>query len=199
MNSLDARKALEVLRARCGQRTDVILSSGRTIAVWDIAWGCDTGDDFDHVTTNISPGPSEPHEIDFIYTSEISVIVDFSSGEILFEGPPGLRRLSSREQSLVRECLEYVLNSGALSGEFDTRMGVTQHTVQALLERWPEVDHCGDESPSVAVNNALNEVAHGLRISPDEWKRWFTGDRADVLSVYSSWAKANGLSTTGLR
>lgn len=194
MNFDQAKQALEILRSRCGQRTDVTLSSGRQIAVWDIAWGCDEGDEFDHITTNISQGPTPPHEVDFIFSSEISAMADPATGERLFEGPPGLRALSSREQATVRECLAYVLNSEALAGEFETRMGVSERTVQDLLERWPEVDHCGDDSPDVAVNNALNEVTHGLRISAADWKAWFTGERSDVHAVSASWAKARGRS-----
>ena len=126
MDSAQAERALQVLRGRSGQRTEVTLSSGRQIVVWNVAWGRDEGDEFDHLTTNISPEPAEPHEVDFIFSSEISTIMDPVTRETLFEGPPGLRVLTSGDQAIVRQCLEYVLHSGALSGEFETRMGVTE-------------------------------------------------------------------------
>jgi hypothetical protein len=46
------------------------------------------GDEFDHVTTNISPTPSAAHEIDFFFTSEIAAIADPDLGEVLFRGTP---------------------------------------------------------------------------------------------------------------
>ena len=45
---------------------------------------------------------------------------------------------SPNDQLTVRECLAYVLRSGALAGGFETRMGVTERTVEELLNRWPE-------------------------------------------------------------
>ena len=43
------------------------------------------GDDYDHVTTNASPGPSGEHTIDFFFTSEVARIEDAATGEVLFE------------------------------------------------------------------------------------------------------------------
>ena len=43
------------------------------------------GDDYDHVTTNASPGPSGEHTIDFFFTSEVACIEDAATGEVLFE------------------------------------------------------------------------------------------------------------------
>jgi len=78
-----ADKALQLLRARSGVRTDVTLTDGRTVPVWNVAWGRDIGDDYDHVTTNISPAPPTEDQVDFFYTDEIMVIVDPESGTVL--------------------------------------------------------------------------------------------------------------------
>ena len=197
MDPDQARQALGILRSRDGRQTEVILSSGRRIRVWNVAWGCDESDCFDHVTTNISPRPAEAHEIDFIFTGEISAIVDPFNDETLFQGPMGLRALSDQDQESVRRCLEYVVDSDALEDEFETRMGVTEQTVRELLNRWPELDHCGDQSAECAVNNALNEVVHGLRISDAEWDRKFERARADVAASYMNWARSRRLNSTG--
>jgi hypothetical protein len=69
-------------------------------------------------------------------------------------------------------------------------MGVTEQTVRELLNRWPEVDHCGDESAQIAVNNALNEVVNGLRISDIEWGRWWARPLADVATIYARWTRS---------
>lgn len=201
MSPEQGRKALEVLKTRQGRRTDVVLSSGHRLAVWDVAWGCDEGAKYEHLTTNISPGPGpdEPHTIDFVFTSEISELIEPVSGACLFEGPPGLRALAERDQEIIRACLRYVVESDALSGEFEARMGVPVRVVQDLLDRWPEIDHCGHSTPEVAVNNALNEVAHGLRISDATWHEEFRCSATYVQQVYRRWAAACGLKSTGVR
>ncbi len=73
-----------ILQERCGKWTLVELNANRCLRVFDIAWGRDTGNRFDHITTNISPGPIEPHSIDFFYTSEITRITVPETAEILF-------------------------------------------------------------------------------------------------------------------
>ena len=80
-----ARTALEVLRKRSPQITDVRLGDGRVLRVHNVAWGRDRGDDYDHVTTNISPSPSEEHTVDFFFTSEIEALIDPETESVLFE------------------------------------------------------------------------------------------------------------------
>ena len=102
-----------------------------------------------------------------------------------------LKDLSERDQTTIRRCLEYVLRSGALKGEFHTRMGVEEREVEEVLARWPEVDDSADQSPEcLAINNALNEVTHGIHISNEEWFRWFQGAREEVEATYSRWTRS---------
>jgi hypothetical protein len=77
-------RASKVLQERCGRWTVVELTENRTFRVFDIAWGRDMGDEFDHITTNTSPGPKEPHAIDFFFTSDVLRIVDPETGAVLF-------------------------------------------------------------------------------------------------------------------
>lgn len=74
-----------ILQERCGQWSVVHLFHGHCYRVFDIGWGRDMGDDYDHVTTNASPGPSGEHTIDFFFTSEVACIEDAATGEVLFE------------------------------------------------------------------------------------------------------------------
>jgi hypothetical protein len=43
--------------------------------VRNIAWGYDIGDEFAHVTTNVSPAV-EGASIDFFFTSEVRAVID---------------------------------------------------------------------------------------------------------------------------
>lgn len=78
-------RAAKTLQERCGRWTIVELTEERRFQVFDVAWGRDMGDTIDHITTNISPGPKEPHSIDFFFTSDVIRIVDPVSGEVLYQ------------------------------------------------------------------------------------------------------------------
>ena len=52
----------------------------------------------------------------------------------------------------IYQSLRYVLQSEALTGEFHTRMGVTEAEVQELLNNWPLPD---ERLPDrIAIHNA---------------------------------------------
>jgi hypothetical protein len=74
-----------ILQKHCGNWSLVELQSGQKLRVFDIAWGRDLGNEFDHITTNISPGPSDDHTIDFFFTSEVVRVEDEATGRVLFE------------------------------------------------------------------------------------------------------------------
>ena len=52
--------------------------------VFDIAWGRDIAADFDHITTNISLGPGGDPAIDFFHTSDVALLRDEKTCEILY-------------------------------------------------------------------------------------------------------------------
>jgi hypothetical protein len=74
---------LRLLRQRDGRLTKVVLGDGRTLAVFNIAWGHDVGDSFAHVTTNISPSV-EGADIDVFTTDSVVAIIDPATGTALF-------------------------------------------------------------------------------------------------------------------
>ena len=78
-------RASRILQERSGRWTLVELTGNRSFRVFDVAWGRDMGDEFDHITTNISPGPKEPHSLDFFFTSDVLKIIDPESGDVLFQ------------------------------------------------------------------------------------------------------------------
>ena len=58
------------------------MNDGRTFRVFNVAWGRDTGEHFDHITTNVSPRISE-EAVDLFNTSQILSLSD-ESGTILY-------------------------------------------------------------------------------------------------------------------
>lgn len=82
----------------------------------------------------------------------------------------------------------------------ETRLGVTEESVHALLGKWPEVDDNDDESDAcLAINNALNDLLHGLGISDEEAVAMTEADRSEMRRVYRKWAFNRGWTSTGVR
>ncbi len=70
----------------------MVLSQDRRLIVFDIAWGEDLEDDFEHITTNVSPGV-DGAVIDLFFTDEVVSVVDPNGGETLWQtdGMPNVR------------------------------------------------------------------------------------------------------------
>ena len=68
------KNIIDFFKGRDGFETKVELKNGRLISVWNIALGYDIGDEYAHITTNISPNIDNA-TIDFFFTNEISKIL----------------------------------------------------------------------------------------------------------------------------
>ena len=77
---------IEILTKRDGQDAVAKLEDGRCLNMWNIAWGYDTGDEFAHITTNISP-PDEAHDADFFFTSELAALIDPETDAMIYQPP----------------------------------------------------------------------------------------------------------------
>jgi len=86
------RLIVPLLQARDGRNTALKLSGQRALEVYNIAWGEDLGDDFDHLTTNISP-EVDGATVDLFFTDEVVSVIDPANGAVLWEadGAPNVR------------------------------------------------------------------------------------------------------------
>ena len=110
-----------------------------------------------------------------------------------------LRDLDNQDQALLRRCLEFVLEAEELEGQFETRLGVTPDEVRAIISRWPEAgDEADDSTATIAFNNAMNEIVHGLHVTKSDERR-LGASRGSVQALYFRWAQARGWTATGLR
>lgn len=75
---------IEILKSRDGRLTTVHLADKRALNVWNIAWGYDIGNEFAHITTNISPEIKNT-DIDYFYTNEILKIEDRLNVKTLYD------------------------------------------------------------------------------------------------------------------
>jgi hypothetical protein len=110
-----------------------------------------------------------------------------------------IESLTPETQTVVRRALAFVSTTRQFDDDFETRLGVDRSVFADILMRWPAVDDRDDGSlNAVAINNALNEVAHGLDLSADEWRQ-LGATRAQVRSAYVEWATSRGWHSNGLR
>ena len=74
---------INLLITRDGAPTLVSVLEGDSYTVLNIAWGYDFGDEYAHVTTNVSPFiPNAP--IDFFFTDCVTEVRDASTGTIIY-------------------------------------------------------------------------------------------------------------------
>jgi hypothetical protein len=78
-------EVLAALRASDGCATEVQLRDGRSLRVWNVAWGYDAGDSWAHITTNISPSVTG-EQVDYFYSHQVDRIAESDSGRLLL-GP----------------------------------------------------------------------------------------------------------------
>jgi hypothetical protein len=70
------------LQGRDGVLTEVELSNGSVLRVWNIACGYDAGDSWAHVSTNVSPDVPGEH-FDFFFTQDVRSVRAPESGDVL--------------------------------------------------------------------------------------------------------------------
>lgn len=109
--------------------------------------------------------------------------------------------LPEQDQSALLQCMTAIAeNQWIEDWEFDARLGLNRKALQAVISCWPDIDDSSAESDGfLAINNCMNEICHGLRISPGEWDRWFTMSKSQIEDSYRTWSRLRGRSSTGLR
>ena len=104
------------------------------------------------------------------------------------------------DQEVVLQCVRAIADGDAITeAEFQTRLGITREILRGIISRWPKIDdRRSDSDEFLAVNNCLNEVCHGIRLTPEEWALRFTESRDTVLQTYRNWLRLSG-SRGGIR
>jgi len=71
---------------RNGMPTIAVFKDGEETIIFNIAWGYDQGDEFAHITTNISP-EIDGASVDFFFSNELAALLDGESRTPLFKFP----------------------------------------------------------------------------------------------------------------
>jgi len=77
---------LALLQKRDGSPSQVVLRNGSLLTVFNVAWGYDMGDEYSHVTSNVSP-TVEGSAVDLFFTNDVDQVLDPATGVILFAWP----------------------------------------------------------------------------------------------------------------
>jgi hypothetical protein len=105
--------------------------------------------------------------------------------------------LSDEEVDLVKKVIQVVrplLGRGAR-----TRLGVSEESSNHILDQWPHIDDSSDSSDEcVLINNSLNEMINGIRISDEDVQKLIGVNKETLKSIYKKWAKARGWNRTGI-
>jgi len=111
-----------------------------------------------------------------------------------------LKDLTKADQELVLQCLRAITDGEIEDWEFQTRLGITRLVVKRMIVEWPEVDDEVENSDGfLAINNCMNEICHGIRLSPEEWALRFTQSRDAVTLAYKNWLRLGGQTHGGIR
>lgn len=79
--------------------------------------------------------------------------------------------------------------------DFHTRLGVHPEAMRQLLSAWPNIDDAYESDAYLAINNAMNDLLHGVGISDEKAIEISGVDRAEMRRIYVKWTGERG---TGL-
>ena len=111
------------------------------------------------------------------------------------------KHLSPNEKEMVLKCMKAIADGPEIEDwEFHTRLGIGRSDLRRIICLWPEIDDTSDRSPEfLAINNCMNEICHGVNISPTEWRRRLTQTRDEIRDTYHKWLRLGGYSSAGIR
>ena len=112
-----------------------------------------------------------------------------------------LSALSGQDQDVVLAAIKAV-SAGRLIAvfELEARIGVERDVLLDMIGRWPDIDDSADDSSEcLAINNCLNDLAHGVSATSAEWNVALPISRDRIKEVYRLWAVARGWRQTGVR
>lgn len=108
-------------------------------------------------------------------------------------------QLSPDEQEIIRRCMTAILDGPYIEDvHFGTRLGLDRSEMREIVAKWPDLDD-SDPDVDLAINNSLNEVCNGVRITAKEWARRIGEPKEAVERTYNRWTELQGRSHTGIR
>jgi len=112
-----------------------------------------------------------------------------------------LKEMSKEDQEIVLQCMRAIAEGDDIDDwEFHARLGIERPTLKRIILRWPDLDDRKQDSDEfLAINNCMNEICHGIRLTAEKWSNWFTRPRDAVEQVYRNWLRLGGQTRGGIR
>lgn len=102
--------------------------------------------------------------------------------------------LSAEEQEIVLRCMKATV-AHIEDWEKHSRLGLEPDELQRIISEWPNIEDADEHgSGFLAINNCMNEVCHGFRISSEDWRTWFDTPEARIKEVYVKWLALRNVS-----
>jgi hypothetical protein len=116
-----------------------------------------------------------------------------------FVEPMAFRQLSKSDERAILDCMKFVAESSCIEDwEFQTRLGISRDALKRIISAFPAIDDSANSDGFLAINNCLNEVCHGVAISPTDWSVWSSQSVTKIGEAYRNWLKAHGKSRSGI-
>ncbi len=99
-----------------------------------------------------------------------------------------LTNLTEDEKQIIFECLKCVASGKVIlhDWEFPIIMGVELEELQAIVDRWPDVDD-SDQVVALAINNSMANLLGYPHEKRAEWDELMPVTQSDVAKVLSRW------------
>ena len=117
-------------------------------------------------------------------------------------------KLYEHEKKIVLQVMKLILAEEKYidNWEFQTRTGITRDELAQVIAEWPHLKDENDEDSKdnpdlvriLAINNSLNEVLNGIKVSEEDWVKWIEVPRNEVKRIYKAWVVHKGWKSTGL-
>ncbi len=100
-----------------------------------------------------------------------------------------IEQLTHDEKKIVFACICAVAKGPFFPpGDYSSRLGIERDALFQLIAHFSTIDDNDPDSPAARViNNSMNEVCHGVRISPADWQTWFDVDKDAVRKLFKKW------------
>jgi hypothetical protein len=96
-----------------------------------------------------------------------------------------INSMSAEQRKIIFQCLKATA-AYIEDWEKHARLGLYPEELDAVIATWPHADE-STRTYILAINNCLNEVAHGFRIAPEDWPKWFDVPPDQIEKTYEAW------------
>jgi hypothetical protein len=109
-----------------------------------------------------------------------------------------IKALTDVEREVVHRAIRATFHF--FDEDFQTRIGISPDAMNSLLRQWPNIDDSSDTTyASIAINNSLNDLLHGVCINELDALEMVGVNRVEMQRIYAKWSMDREWNSTGMR